>query len=104
MALEFPRMVYRVGTMAVLMSGTYDYKLVADADELDAAQADGWHLDEDAAKEAHDAAAEAAKAPEAPPAPAPTTAGRKARATPEAAKAPEAAEAAPDAAPPAGEA
>ena len=76
MVLEFPRMVYRVGTMAVLMSGSYDYKLVNDADDLKASQAEGWCLDEDAAKESHAAAADAAK--ETPVAPAK---GKKASAT-----------------------
>lgn len=70
MVLEFPRMVYRVGTMAVLMSGSYDYKMVSDADDLKASQAEGWCLDEDAAKESHSAAAEAAKETTAPAAPA----------------------------------
>lgn len=75
MVLEFPRTVYRVGTMAVLMSGSYDYKLVIDADDLKASQADGWCLSEDAAKESHAAAAEVAK--ELTPAP---TKGKKAAA------------------------
>lgn len=71
MVLEFPRMVYRVGTMAVLMSGTYDHKLVNDAEDLKASQAEGWCLDEDAAKESHAAAAEAVvKAADEPAAPA----------------------------------
>ena len=45
--LTFPRMVYRVGTMVVLESGTYDYKIAASAED-----ADGWHLDQYAAKDA----------------------------------------------------
>ena len=42
--MEFPRMVYRAGTMAVLESGTYDHKVVSEAD-WPQAQAEGWHLD-----------------------------------------------------------
>lgn len=80
MALEFPRMVYRVGTMAVLMSGNYDYKLVTDADDLKASQDDGWCLDEDAAKEAHAAAAAAAEAAQDAPVPAAPTKSKKAAA------------------------
>lgn len=50
--MEFPRMIYRLGSMAVLEAGTFDHKLVGSAEELEAAQADGWHLDQFAAAEA----------------------------------------------------
>lgn len=65
--MEFPRMVYRVGTMAVLESGTFDHQIVS-ADEWPQAEAEGWHLDQYAAKDAH----EAAKAGQADEAPEPT--------------------------------
>ena len=52
MALEFPRMLYRTGTQWVLDSGTYDLHKAADQAALDAALADGWHLDQYAAKDA----------------------------------------------------
>jgi len=58
--MEFPRMVYRVGTKAVLESGTYDHKVVS-ADEWPQSQAEGWHLDQYAAKEADEAAKAADK-------------------------------------------
>jgi hypothetical protein len=58
--MEFPRMVYRVGTMAVLESGIFDHQVVS-ADEWPQAQADGWHLDQYAAKEADEAAKAADK-------------------------------------------
>ena len=50
--MEFPRMVYRVGAMAVLESGRFDHKIVADAGELEEAKAEGWHLDQYAAGDA----------------------------------------------------
>lgn len=46
-------MMYRVGTMAALESGMFDWRIVT-ADEFDAAKADGWHLDQYAAKGAHE--------------------------------------------------
>ena len=58
--MQFPRMVYRVGTKAVLESGTYDHQIVS-ADEWPQAQTDGWHLDQYAAKDAHEAAKAADK-------------------------------------------
>jgi hypothetical protein len=39
-------MLYRAGTMCVLESGAYDWLIVKDQAELDAALAGGWHLDE----------------------------------------------------------
>lgn len=54
--IDFPRMVYRVGTMVVLESGSYDWRIVSEAD-WPQAQADGWHLDQYAAKDAAQAAA-----------------------------------------------
>lgn len=60
--LTYPRMVYRVGTMAVLESGTYDYKIAQSADD-----ADGWFVDQYAAKAAHEAAQPNNEADDAPP-------------------------------------
>lgn len=54
--MELPRMLYRAGTMCVLESGAYDWLIVKDHAELDAALAGGWHLDQYAAKAAHEAA------------------------------------------------
>lgn len=56
MSLELPRMLYRAGTMCVLESGVYDWLIVKDQAELDEALAGGWHLDQYAAKAAHEAA------------------------------------------------
>ena len=53
--LEYPRMVYRSGGECALESGNYSIKIVADADDLEASQADGWHLDQYAAKDAAEA-------------------------------------------------
>ena len=47
-------MVYRVGAMVALESGSYDWRIVSEA-EWPQAQADGWHLDQYAAKDAHEA-------------------------------------------------
>ena len=52
-------MTYRAGGPWVLESGAYSLRLVADADDLQAATADGWHLDQYAARDA--AAADAAQ-------------------------------------------
>lgn len=62
--MEFPRMVYRVGGPHILEAGSFDIKLVQDEDDLQSVQADGWHLDQYAAKDADvsAAAAEAARA------------------------------------------
>ncbi len=49
--MEFPRMVYRVGTKCVLETGTYDGRIVTQS-EWPQAQADGWHLDQYAARDA----------------------------------------------------
>lgn len=46
-------MVYRVGAMVALESGSYDWRIVSEA-EWPQAQADGWHLDQYAAKDAHE--------------------------------------------------
>lgn len=48
MDMEFPRMVYRLGTMAALEAGTFDHRVVT-ADEWPEAEADGWFLDQFAA-------------------------------------------------------
>jgi hypothetical protein len=50
--MEFPRMVYRVGTMLALESGRYDWRIVSE-EEYAQAVADGWHLDQYAAKDAN---------------------------------------------------
>jgi hypothetical protein len=50
MELEFPRIVYRAGGPWQLESGAYSVKQVNSAKEL--AQAEGWHLDQYAAKAA----------------------------------------------------
>lgn len=47
-------MVYRSGAMVALESGSYDWRIVSEA-EWPQAQADGWHLDQYAAKAAHEA-------------------------------------------------
>lgn len=49
--MEFPRLLYRVGTAVELESGKYDIRLVTQ-DEFEQATADGWKLDQYAAKEA----------------------------------------------------
>jgi hypothetical protein len=54
--LEFPRLLYRSGTAWSLEAGRFDLLEVASAEALEAAQAEGWHLDQYAAKEAHEAA------------------------------------------------
>jgi hypothetical protein len=59
--LEFPRMLYRVGTAWALESGRYDLLTVASIKEAEAARADGWHLDQYAAR---DAGSEPVKSPE----------------------------------------
>ncbi len=53
MDLEFPRMMLRVGSMVELESGRYDWRIVS-ADEFEKAKADGWHMDQYAAKAAHE--------------------------------------------------
>jgi hypothetical protein len=47
----FPRMLYRSGTAIVLESGKYDFRIVTE-DEYKQAIAEGWHLDQYAAKAA----------------------------------------------------
>ena len=49
--MEFPRMLYRVGEMIALESGKYDWRIVSEQ-EYEQAIANGWHLDQYAAKEA----------------------------------------------------
>ena len=44
-------MLYRVGTQVLLESGAYDYRIVSES-EYESAIADGWHLDQYAAKDA----------------------------------------------------
>ncbi len=54
-------MLVRVGKQWQLESGWYDLRVVHTKDDLDAALADGWFLDQYAAKAAHEAAALAAQ-------------------------------------------
>ena len=61
--MEFPRMVYRAGSMVELESGRYDWRIVADAAALEQAQAEGWHLDQYAAKAAAEGVPVAEDAP-----------------------------------------
>lgn len=49
--MEFPRMLYRVGEMIALESGKYDFLIVSES-EYESAVADGWHIDQYAAKAA----------------------------------------------------
>lgn len=53
--LETPRMLYQAGGSVLLESGAYTTRIVADPEELEAALADGWHLDQYAAKDAAEA-------------------------------------------------
>lgn len=64
--MEFPRMIYRVGNAAVLESGKYDFLVISEA-EYESAIAEGWHLDQYAAKGAHEAANEPARPQQLPP-------------------------------------
>lgn len=57
--LELPRVLYRVGGEWQLESGRYAIRTVNTTDELEAALADGWHLDQYAAKAAQQPAAQA---------------------------------------------
>lgn len=50
MELETPRMVYRAGGNVLLESGAYSTRIVEDQAELKAALAEGWHLDQYAAR------------------------------------------------------
>ena len=59
MALEFPRLLYRAGGDCALETGFYSLLLVDDSQEFDAALADGWHLDQYAARAATEAPAPA---------------------------------------------
>ena len=54
-------MLVRVGKEWQLESGWYDLRVVHTKDDLDAALADGWFIDQYAAKAAHEAAALAAQ-------------------------------------------
>ena len=56
-------MVYRACGPVLLESGAYSIRVVADQAELSAALADGWHLDQYAAKDAAEAPAPVAPAP-----------------------------------------
>jgi hypothetical protein len=50
--MEFPQLLYRVGTAWTLESGTYDLATAKDAEQMAALLADGWHPDQYAAKAA----------------------------------------------------
>lgn len=50
--MEFPRLVYRLGGPWALEAGNFSVLEVADEAAMDAATADGWHLDQYAAREA----------------------------------------------------
>lgn len=41
---DFPRMVYKAGGPHEFNNGSFDYRIVADTVELDAALTDGWAL------------------------------------------------------------
>lgn len=58
--IETPRLLLRVGTAWSLEAGQFDVLEVPTPEALEAALADGWHLDQYAAKEAHDKAQAAA--------------------------------------------
>ena len=53
---EFPRMLYKAGGLVEIDRSRFDTLIVADVDELDAAQAEGWALTPGEAKESADAA------------------------------------------------
>ena len=54
--LEFPAMVVKYpGTKERFQDGVYDWLLVADDAELQAARADGYHIGTDVAREAYEA-------------------------------------------------
>lgn len=57
---DYPVMLVRVGAQWQLESGRFDLLLADSQEACDAALADGWHLDQYAAKAAHEAAALAA--------------------------------------------
>lgn len=44
--LEYPRLMYRVGTAWTLESGTFDLLTVASFKDAEAAHADGWRFDQ----------------------------------------------------------
>lgn len=61
--MEFPRMLYRAGGAWALESGAYSLRTVADEAEFDAATAEGWHLDQYAARDAAEAEAAESEPP-----------------------------------------
>ena len=65
--MEFPRLLYRVGSAWALESGTYDLATADSAEHMAALQAHGWHEDQYAAKAAADAFAVPTEAPAADP-------------------------------------
>lgn len=57
---DFPKMLYKHGGPHEIHGGKFDTLIVNDADEQDAALADGWHPTTPEAKDAHEAAKVAA--------------------------------------------
>lgn len=66
--LEFPRCMYRFGGTWALESGNYTVRTVKDGAEMTAAKAEGFHLDQYAAKAAHEQPEKAAAADDSKPA------------------------------------
>ena len=63
--MEFPRLLYRVGSAWALESGTYDLATADSAEHMAALRADGWQEDQYAAKAAADESmAETEEAPD----------------------------------------
>lgn len=75
---DFPRMIYKTGGPHEIHGGRFDYLIVHDTDELDAALADGWAM---TTTEATAAAAPKPVAPEPADDAAPTRAELEAKAT-----------------------
>lgn len=56
---DFPKMMYRAGGSEEIHGSYFATHIVNDADEEEAALADGWHLTTPDAKAAHEAGADA---------------------------------------------
>lgn len=52
---DYPKMMYRAGGSEAIHGGNFATHIVNDADEEEAALADGWHLTTPDAKAAHEA-------------------------------------------------
>jgi hypothetical protein len=72
--LEYPRLMYRLGTAWELETGRYDLRTAHSAEEAETAHAEGWRLDQYAAR---DVDAEPAAAPAEAPAAAPAAPRRR---------------------------